>query len=81
MYNWITLLCSRNSHNIVNQLYFNKTNLKKNFFLKARTGCLHVHTGFTRHEHHFSHLQRQQDLRSTHIKNRWCNESAGEPLA
>ena len=23
MYNWITLLCSRNDHNIVNQLYFN----------------------------------------------------------
>ena len=25
MYNWITLLYSRNDHNIVNQLYFNKT--------------------------------------------------------
>ena len=29
MYNWITLLYSRNQHNIVNQLYFNKINLKK----------------------------------------------------
>ena len=28
MYNWIILLNSRNFHNIVNQLYFNKT-LKK----------------------------------------------------
>ena len=25
VYNWITLLYSRNYHNIVNQLYFNKT--------------------------------------------------------
>ena len=25
MYNWITSLHSRNYHNIVNQLYFNKT--------------------------------------------------------
>ena len=25
MYNWTTLLCNRNYHNIVNQLYFNKT--------------------------------------------------------
>ena len=29
MYNWITLLYSRNQHNIVNQLYFNKINFKK----------------------------------------------------
>ena len=24
MYNWVTLLYSRNDHNIVNQLYFNE---------------------------------------------------------
>ena len=29
MYNWVTLLSSRNWHNIVNQLYLNKTFLKK----------------------------------------------------
>ena len=29
MYNWITLLYSRNEHNILNQLYFNKINLKE----------------------------------------------------
>ena len=28
MYNWITLLYSRNCHNLVNQLYLNKTFLK-----------------------------------------------------
>ena len=32
MYNWITLLYSRNEHNIVNQLYFNK----KFFLIKKR---------------------------------------------
>ena len=30
MYNWITLLYSRNQHNIVNQLYFNLKNYVKN---------------------------------------------------
>ena len=30
-YNWITVLCSRNLHNIVNQLYFNNVNFKKWF--------------------------------------------------
>ena len=29
MYNWITLLYSRNWHNIVNQLHFNKNKNKK----------------------------------------------------
>ena len=29
MYHWITLLCSRNDHNLVNQLYFNKNFKKK----------------------------------------------------
>ena len=34
MKNWITLLYSRNQHNIVNQLYFNKKNTKteKSFY-------------------------------------------------
>ena len=30
MYNWITFLYSRNQCNIVNQLYFNLKNLKRN---------------------------------------------------
>ena len=29
MYNWITVLYTQNLHNIVNQLYFNKKNFKK----------------------------------------------------
>ena len=29
VYTWITLLYSRNEHNIVNQLYFNKRNFRK----------------------------------------------------
>ena len=29
MYNWVTLLYSRNQYNFANQLYFNKINLKK----------------------------------------------------
>ena len=33
MYNWFTLLYSRNQHNIVNQLYSNK-----NFFKKDTEG-------------------------------------------
>ena len=28
MYDWVTLLCSRNWYNIVNQLYFSKNILK-----------------------------------------------------
>ena len=36
MYNWVTLLYSRNEHNIVNQLYFNK----KNFLKEMSALCL-----------------------------------------
>ena len=32
MYDWVTLLYSRNWYNIVNQLYFNKKNQKKRNF-------------------------------------------------
>ena len=36
MYNWFTLLYSRNWHNVVNQLYSNKIKKKKkNFDLKS----------------------------------------------
>ena len=38
MYNWVTLLYSRDWHNIVHQLYFNK---KKNNLKKSRTRWLH----------------------------------------
>ena len=31
MYNWITVLCSRNLHNTVNQLHFNNINFNKSF--------------------------------------------------
>ena len=34
VYNWVTLLCSRNWHNIVNQPY----SIKKKFFLRHRAG-------------------------------------------
>ena len=37
MYNWITLLYSRNDHNIINQLYFNKVlkNEKKKVYINV----------------------------------------------
>ena len=36
MYNWITLLYSKNYHNIVNQLYLKKTlKMEKNKLVKA----------------------------------------------
>ena len=41
MYNWVTLLYSRNWHNIVNQLYFN--NNKKN----GPQGSIHPPTFLT----------------------------------
>ena len=34
MYDWATLLYSRNWHNIVNQLYFNFKNVQKNLKIK-----------------------------------------------
>ena len=41
MYNWITLLYTRNLYNIVNRLYFNKKNSKgfNRCFFKADTCC------------------------------------------
>ena len=38
MYNWITLLYSRNDHNLINQLYFKQTlkNEKKNTLLQIK---------------------------------------------
>ena len=36
MYDWVTLLYSRNWHNIINQLYFNK----KYFFKKVRSSLV-----------------------------------------
>ena len=38
MYNWITLLYSRNLHNIVNQLYFNKINFLKKGDIRGKWG-------------------------------------------
>ena len=51
MYNWITLLYSRNYHNIVSQLYFKKMNFLKNgiyehlvtFEIQQRSWQLKVH--------------------------------------
>ena len=62
MYNWITLLYSRNSHNIVKQLYFNKK--KKYFtflltFILAFYCCLNLVA------------RNNMNLVSDHTPNRW----------
>ena len=38
MDNWITWLYSRNEHNTVNQLYFNKINLKNQLSVSSKFG-------------------------------------------
>ena len=38
VYNWVTFLCSRDWHNIVNQLYFNKKFSKKEW--NSDTHCI-----------------------------------------
>ena len=43
IYNWITLLYSRNSHKIVSQLYFNKINLWKKFRASLMVQWLWMH--------------------------------------
>ena len=52
VYNWITLLCSRNYHHVVNQLYFNKTKKKREeqrlTLLKLSTGGPGDISGFLR---------------------------------
>ena len=40
MYDWVTLLYSRNDHNLVNQLYFHKTFFKKRL---NKNGHWYVH--------------------------------------
>ena len=52
MYKWVTLLYSRNQHNVVNQLYFNK--IKKNvmyevsrWYIDCGDGCTALNTQTT----------------------------------
>ena len=40
MYDWVTLLYSRNWHNTVNQLYFKKMRKKKNKFEWEKKSCI-----------------------------------------
>ena len=45
MYNWVTLLYSRNWYNIVNQLYFNKNKTKPKKKICAMVTLLDIKTG------------------------------------